>query len=266
MADAHSPSNRERGRAFDDASNSARDETKPPGEHEVPRGGQPRKWTPERIDRELRLALRDRPDWPPVREWEAAGKGALYAAVCRCGGPDYWAARLGVEKLDRLGRKPYSDDQARADAEVLIERLGHLPGPKRMRQEGFSRLASWVTKRYGSTENYARSVGLSDDVERPPKWRDARLEQELRAFVGPDATAFPTSRQFDEAERSDLRVAVSKHGGALAWSRRLGLTLGRGQDRSPYGQRDAVLDLQRVRQSHGWVPHTGELRRVGFGP
>jgi Fic family protein len=62
------------------------------------RPGRPRVWTRERIEDELRAFTADRDDWPKVREFDAAEKRALYLAITRNGGTDYWAERLGLSR------------------------------------------------------------------------------------------------------------------------------------------------------------------------
>lgn len=63
--------------------------------HGVSRGGRPRTWSDERIMREA-LELADELNrWPSYRDFAAARKLALYAAIARTGGIDAWAKRLG---------------------------------------------------------------------------------------------------------------------------------------------------------------------------
>jgi Fic family protein len=56
--------------------------------------GRPRRWTPERIQSELEAFCAGRDDWPSVADFKAGGHMALYLAVTRYGGVDYWATRL----------------------------------------------------------------------------------------------------------------------------------------------------------------------------
>jgi hypothetical protein len=58
----------------------------------VRRGGR-RKWTIERVQRELELFLDDRGAWPTVAEFREAGRTDLYDAVLRYGAPN--AGRRG---------------------------------------------------------------------------------------------------------------------------------------------------------------------------
>jgi Fic family protein len=62
------------------------------------RTGRPREWTDERIERELRAFTEGRADWPRVREFDAAGRRALYLAVTRNGGAEQWARYLGLDR------------------------------------------------------------------------------------------------------------------------------------------------------------------------
>jgi hypothetical protein len=59
------------------------------------RRGRPRSWTPERIQTELEDFCAGRGKWPSVAEFRQAGRTALYLAVNRYGGVDYWAERIG---------------------------------------------------------------------------------------------------------------------------------------------------------------------------
>jgi Fic family protein len=64
----------------------------------APRAGRPRTWTNERIQEELREFTAGRTDWPTVREFDENGRRALYLAVTRHGGAEYWARQLGLER------------------------------------------------------------------------------------------------------------------------------------------------------------------------
>jgi hypothetical protein len=60
-----------------------------------------RRWTSDRIRRELEAFCRDRSAWPTASEFKTAGRGDLYVAASRYGGVAHWANELG---LDRSGR------------------------------------------------------------------------------------------------------------------------------------------------------------------
>jgi hypothetical protein len=55
-----------------------------------------RRWDEGRVDVELRAFCRGRTAWPTYTEFRESGRGALYGAVCRHGGLDYWRGRVGL--------------------------------------------------------------------------------------------------------------------------------------------------------------------------
>ena len=59
-------------------------------------GGRPRKWTDERIEKELRELVGSGTSFPPVAAFRAANQMALYGAVSRNGGTAKWSRRLKI--------------------------------------------------------------------------------------------------------------------------------------------------------------------------
>jgi hypothetical protein len=60
-----------------------------------------RRWTPDRIRRELETFCAHRRVWPTANEFKAAGRGDLYVAASRYGGVAQWADELGLARVDR---------------------------------------------------------------------------------------------------------------------------------------------------------------------
>jgi Fic family protein len=60
------------------------------------RRGRAAEWTETKIEQELRVFLADRSAWPPIGEFRAEGKGALYAAASRNGGIGRWRRLFGM--------------------------------------------------------------------------------------------------------------------------------------------------------------------------
>jgi hypothetical protein len=117
-------------------------------------GGAPsasrRRWTHDRIEAELSALLAQRSTWPNQEEFAQYGLRGLAMAVSRYGGITYWAERMGVRTRPGQRRGGYDERQARLDTEELIARLGYLPNARRIRAEGFPRLASLVNRRGGA--------------------------------------------------------------------------------------------------------------------
>jgi ribosomal protein L13E len=60
-----------------------------------------RRWTDERLERELRTFCRGRSTWPTEREFLAAGRGRLYRAASLYGGIAGWQRRLELRAPSR---------------------------------------------------------------------------------------------------------------------------------------------------------------------
>lgn len=60
------------------------------------RRGRPALWSEARIERELRAFVVGRERWPPLAEFEAEGRGALYRAASRAGGIGRWRRIVGL--------------------------------------------------------------------------------------------------------------------------------------------------------------------------
>lgn len=99
----------------------------------------------------------------------------------------------------------------------------------------------------------------------PGRWDDddCALHSELEQFTA-GRTVFPSRADFAAAWRTDLRCAVAKKGTAY-WAAQLGLTLAPRQDKTPYGEVDAIRDARRVIASHGQLPGVRGLRALGYG-
>jgi Fic family protein len=79
----------------------------------------------------------------------------------------------------------------------------------------------------GPSTRYAFPSGVATGrrgsrVGRPPKWTDAIIEAELRAFAG-RRTAWPSPAEFRAAGRGPLYAALSRAGGVSRWRRIIGL-------------------------------------------
>jgi hypothetical protein len=79
--------------------------------------------------------------------------------VSRRHGAAYWARLLGLQLRSRQDKEPLTDEDAVAQARALIEQMGHLPGANKLRQLGYSRLATAVYHGGGS-ETFCRQHGL----------------------------------------------------------------------------------------------------------
>ena len=63
------------------------------------------RWTPARIEREVRALLKDCDEWPPDTFFVQARAAALLTAILRNGGRELWAQRLGLRYRGRERRR-----------------------------------------------------------------------------------------------------------------------------------------------------------------
>lgn len=100
-------------------------------------------------------------------------------------------------------------------------------------------------------------------VGRVSRWKPDVIRAELEAFLG-DRTDWPTAHEFTAAGREDLRTAVKRHGGATYWANELGKSLRPKQERSPYGEAEALRDAKAVAARVGHLPGEKTLRSMGY--
>lgn len=84
----------------------------------------PKRWTEQRIHRELQQFYAGRDVWPTEREFIAAGRRALYAAASRNGGVARWATELGLVR--ERSRSPSAASAASAADRGSRRRLRDL--------------------------------------------------------------------------------------------------------------------------------------------
>lgn len=69
---------------------------------------------------------------------------------------------------------------------------------------------------------FAGAVAEKRGTGRPPKWTDAAIERQLRAFLK-DHSSWPGQEAFIAAGRRDLYAAASRNGGIKRWRAMLGI-------------------------------------------
>jgi len=96
---------------------------------------------------------------------------------------------------------------------------------------------------------------------RPPI-PDDWIEPELRR-VCQGRERFPTAAELERLGHTRLRYALRRRG-VIYWAERIGLPLGRGQDRArPFTEADALAEVQAIVAAQGSVPHPDVLRKAG---
>lgn len=116
----------------------------------------PRRWTDERIEKELRqLVDENKGRLPTSAQLVKLGLTGLQEAIGRRG-IRYWSARLGVPLAPGQDRSPYGIARARIDVAEVLAKHGYLPNTNRLRDLGYPRLAGFIVKQGGVKRFAAR--------------------------------------------------------------------------------------------------------------
>jgi hypothetical protein len=255
-------------------------------------GGGVRRWTEPQIRATLTGILRGRTTWPSGPEFNAAGLHAFREALRHYGGPERWAAEMGVT-LDPPARpfRParsrktttpasdwplWSDERIQRELQTFLAGRPDWPRHREFVEGGRKRLYTAILQ-HGGTERWARRMRVQR-VRRPGGagrlWTDDRIRDGLAAFLE-GRTRWPTSMEFDAAGQQRLLAAVRRHGGTAHWVKLSGIKqLARGSAPAASGRTGAAprWDDERieaaiaplVRQLGRW-PTRGEFDRAGLG-
>lgn len=126
------------------------------------------RWTAEWLQAELAAFVGERPDWPAVDEFHAAGRVDLYRAVLRHGGCEHWASVLGVERQPTGGavaagraRNPrrWTEERIFADLQRVLAGRQDWPKVAEFRAAGAMRLYKAVIQ-HGGIPYWAERMGF----------------------------------------------------------------------------------------------------------
>jgi hypothetical protein len=255
-------------------------------------GGGVRRWTEPQIRATLAAFLGGRRTWPSWPEFNAAGLHAFREALRHYGGPDRWAAEMGVTleppvrpfrpAKSRKTTTPAADWPLWSDERIDLELrtfLGGRPDWPRYREfvEAERRPLYTAILQHGGPARWAERMGVQR-VSHPGGsgrlWTDDRIRAALAAFVE-GRTHWPTTSEFDAAGQQRLLAAVRRHGGVAHWAKLIGIPKpGRPAARSSSPRTGAASrwDDERIeaailpllRQLGRW-PTRGEFDRAGLG-
>ena len=252
-----------------------------------PAGGL-RRWTEPQIRATLNEFLRGRTTWPSWTEFRAAGLHAFREALRHYGGPERWAAEMGVTlepparpfrpAKSRKTSTPapdwprWSDERIQHELQEFLAGRPDWPRYREFVEAGHKRLYRAILQ-HGGTKRWARRMRVRW-VRHPGGtarlWTDDRIREELAAFVD-GCKHWPTSAEFDAAGQHRLLAAVRRHGGTTHWAKQIGIH-GPARRRSTRSAVAARWDEQRieaalgplVRQLGRWPTH-GEFDHAGLG-
>jgi hypothetical protein len=152
----------------------------------------------------------------------------LRRAVAQYGGPRRWARELGIDYVDRRGRRPpaWPEERIRNELTRFVDGRATFPCAREFDEAG--RAPLWqAIKRDGGPDRWALEVGLRRPTRRAGSrrtWTDARIETQLRRFLSGRAV-WPSVREFNDAGLASLFTAVYTYGGVHRWAARMGVEL-----------------------------------------
>src|SRR3989344_1155918 len=196
------------------------------------------------------------------KELEAKVLGGILESYIN-GGPS------GEKTEEFVGRRPdgYWKDWKNVSKELLalIERLGHFPTQKEIKENRLSSLGAAIHIYHGGIYESARMLGY-ETRERPKGyWKDWKnIEREL-TVLGEKLGHDPSESEIRDYDTS-LNAAIRKyHRGITVVRERMGVT----QRRNKYGSwKDLgkiISELSPIIQEIGHFPSGSELKRLGRG-
>jgi hypothetical protein len=184
-------------------------------------------WTEERVRTDLAGYVAGRAVWPSRQEFERDGLTALRTAITRTGGPDRWAAELGLARPDRLSgiRRGWTPEVIEAQLTRLIGDATTWPSVRAFERAGLGSMLSSIYRHEGPAY-WAQRM----NVDKPLRvgghgravWTPERIREELERFCS-GRPGWPTEREFLIAGRGPLYRAASRKGGVAYWADQLGL-------------------------------------------
>ena len=221
------------------------------------------KWTEHTITVELERFLMGRRDWPRHVEFVAAGQKGLYHAVLKHGGTHAWAARMGVEWIDRRGNRRWTETRIRQDLAEFLSGRDVWPTRKEFIDEGHRALFD-AMRRFGGVEQWRHEfghrpspnpIGAAPSADRRSaakphgargherRWSEARIEEAIRPLVD-QLGRWPTKHEFQRAGLHNALKAAYDHGGSAHWQAHFGVPapqpIGQAGDRYPQRSKQEV--------------------------
>ncbi len=177
----------------------------------------PRRWTPARIESELRAFADELGRFPTTPDFREAGRQDLRNAIHRAGGMDAWAQRTGYTR--ELPRKWSAYLVATTLAELKAQHGGTLTLADVRADNGLY----MAMDKFGGRDSW---VARFDIQPADSRWDDERIERELREYLAERAaaglTAWPTQKEFKADGRKQLMYAIYAHGDMQTWAARVG--------------------------------------------
>ena len=195
------------------------------------RGERPPAWTEERVREELTEFVNGHRTFPTAREFDRAGRAALWNAIRRTGGPERWSFELGLRRSNRRAgcRRAWTDARIEAQLRRFLAGRDVWPSVGEFNEVGLAPLFTAVYT-YGGVDYWAARMDVTrrpvrNPGRRPRQWTPARIQAELERFCR-HRDSWPARRDFEAAGLMRLYWAACRAGGMPYWRAELGFAPG----------------------------------------
>lgn len=167
-------------------------------------------WTEEIIINELESVIKELNHFPTQIELNKMNKQNLSCAISNSGGFNKFRKLLGY-KIIQKPSDYWSDETIIDKLELIIDELDHFPLDRELREMNKSDLNTAIGRHGGL--NKFRVLMEYKIIKKPTGyWNEKTIINELEAMIE-NLGYFPTQRELNNMNRSDLSVGISKNGG-----------------------------------------------------
>jgi DNA invertase Pin-like site-specific DNA recombinase len=183
------------------------------------------RWSPARLERELRAFLRGGTHWPTHSAFQRAGRERLHRQAVLQGGETYWAHRFGLAidpKAVTWAR--WTDERIRTALRLFLADKTVFPPIKEFEAAGLQSLRNAITHTGGVRRWSDEMVIPRHSRCQGPRgsWTDDDIREVLDELCR-GRTTFPTVREFKRAGLASLTATLYRQGTMQTWADRTGL-------------------------------------------
>ncbi|MDA0161291.1 recombinase family protein [Solirubrobacter ginsenosidimutans] len=189
-------------------------------------GASQHRWSPRRVERELRAFTRNLDQWPARELFANSDRLRLYCQIVAQGGEPVWADRIGLPIAPRVASpREWTDERIRAGLTLYLEDKVAWPTEAQFVRDGLRALSQAVAHHGGRarwSKEFTQPCRQCHNGGRPREWTDPRIRAEL-AVLCAQRDMFPPRRDLRQINDGRLLRAIDSHHGLRWWADQFGL-------------------------------------------
>lgn len=189
-------------------------------------GASERRWSTQRVERELRAFTRDMDQWPAHEEFVKHDRQRLYCQIAAQGGEPVWAYRIGLPIAPGIASpREWTDERVRAGLALYLENKAAWPTQAQFTRDGLRALSEAITRRGAAPAGQrnsrcpTRKPTRAADTEPGP----INASGSRSPHSAPIATPSPARRELRQVNAGGLLRAIDTHHGLRWWADQFGL-------------------------------------------